>query len=226
MLLYKFGKLIAANFIRRINKFLIEVDLDGEIVECHLHDPGRLKEILKEGRKLLIIKKDGKRKTRYDAIAAFLNEWIVIHSGYHSLFAEKILRNKLVKELKNYKIERKEYKFANSRIDFLLKNDKKCLLEVKGCTFEKDGIAFFPDAPTDRGRKHVLKLIEAMDDYNVAILFLIMREANLFSPNWQIDKKFSNALKIAYEMGVKIIACRIKFNGRDVYYGGRIPIKI
>ena len=75
----------------------------------------------------------------------------------------------------------------------MLKNDKTCLLEVKGCTLVKNGIALFPDAP---------------------ILFLVMRPASSFSPNWEIDEKFATSLKTAHKKGVKIIACRIKFDGK------------
>ncbi len=225
MIIYSFDELTEATFIRRLNKFLVEVDLKGKI-KCHLHDPGRLQQLLKRGRKVLLCKKEGrKRKTKYDVIAIKLKEWVFIHSGYHSIFAEKILENGLLKNF-NYKIEKKEYKYGKSRIDFLLKNSKKCLLEVKGSTYEKNGIAMFPDAPTERGRRHVVELINAINNYKVAILFLVMREARYFSPNWEIDEKFSQTLKMAHERGVKIMACRIKFDGKNVYFGKEIPVRL
>lgn len=228
MLIYKFNEnLIHATFLERLNKFLIKAKIDDEITYCHLHDPGRLEEILKRGRKILLIEKEGKRKTRYDVIAVWLNEWVAIHSGYHSMLAQKLLENKLIEKLEEYEIEKREYVYKKSRIDFLLKNKKKCLLEVKGCTLVKDGIALFPDAPTGRGRRHVEELRKAIHEgYNVAILFLIMRKANYFSPNWDMDEKFSIALKKAYEEGANIFACRIKFDGKAFQYKGTIPLEI
>ncbi len=226
MLIYKFDEeLVPATFLRRLNKFLIEVELDGRITLCHLHDPGRLEEILKKGRKLLLIEKEGNRKTKYDAIAAFMEDWVLIHSGYHSLLAENLLKNNLIKDLAGYKIEKREFKYGGSRIDFLLDGNKKCLLEVKGCTLAKGDIAMFPDAPTARGRRHIMELIDAIGKgYEAAILFLIMRNASAFSPNWYIDRDFSSTLKKAYEKGVKIIACRIRFKEKEVYYAGEIPV--
>jgi sugar fermentation stimulation protein A len=226
LLIYKFDEdLIPAIFLRRLNKFLIEVDLEGRITLCHLHDPGRLEEILKKGRKLLLIQKEGNRKTKYDAIAAFMEEWVLIHSGYHSLLAENLLKKNLIKDLSGYKIEKREFRYGSSRIDFLLSDNKKCLLEVKGCTLAKDRIAMFPDAPTIRGQRHIMELMDAIErGYDAIILFLIMRNAFAFSPNWEMDREFSLALKKAYEKGVKIIACRIKFEEKGVCYAGEIPV--
>ncbi len=228
MLIYKFNeKFIQAEFVRRLNKFLIEVRIGNEITKAHLHDPGRLKEILTEGRKLILIEKKGKRKTNYDAILALMENWILIHSGYHSMLAEKILRKKLIKELAKYEIEKREFKYGESRIDFLLANKNKCLLEVKGCTLLKNNTALFPDAPTERGRRHILELIKAKSKgYDVAILFLIMRDAEKFMPNWQIDEKFSMALKEAYEKGVKIIACKIKYGNKALHYDGELKVAV
>jgi len=72
-----------------LNKFLVEVNINGRIDYAHLHDPGRLKEILIEGRNLLLVEREGKRKTKYDVISAYVNEWIFIHSGYHSFLQKK-----------------------------------------------------------------------------------------------------------------------------------------
>jgi len=226
LLIYKFDEeLIRATFLERLNKFLIEAEVNNEVVYCHLHDPGRLKDVLKRGREILLLKKEGKRKTKYDVIASWLNEWVAIHSGYHSLLASKLIEKKII--MKKYKIEKKEFKYGRSRIDFLLKNRKKCLMEVKGCTLVEGSVALFPDAPTERGRKHVGELRKAIHEgYDVAILFLIMREARHFSPNWHIDKKFSTVLKEAYEEGTEIIACRIKFDGKAFHYERKIPVVI
>lgn len=201
--------------------------MDGRVDYAHLHDPGRLREILKKGRNLLLAERNGKRKTKYDVISAYMKEWIFIHSGYHSIFAEKILSEKLIEELEGYKIKKREHRYGRSRIDFLLVNEKNCLLEVKGCTLVKEGIAIFPDAPTSRGYRHIIELIEAQKKgYDVAILFLVMRDAKHFSPNYEMDEKFSEALRKFHSKNAKIVACRLKFDGKNVYYVGRIPVII
>ncbi len=211
--------------MRRVNKFLVEVSIEGKLTECHLHDPGRLEKLLKSKRKLLLMKKSGRRKTKYDVIAIFKNEWVLIHSGYHSMLAENIIKNKLIEELQGYNIVKREYKYGESRIDFLLENEKKCLVEVKGCTLVIRNIALFPDAPTKRGARHVMELMKARDEgYEAAIIFLVMLSASAFSPNKAMDENFSRAIREAYEKGVKIIACRIKFDGKRIYYDGRLPV--
>jgi len=227
LLIHKFTTpLIPARFLLRLNRFLIEADLDGERIKCHLHDPGRLPDILSGERKILLMEKDGKRKTRYDVIAVYVGgEWVFTHSGYHSLFAIRIMEKRCIKDLKEYRILKKEFRYGKSRMDFLLSNDSRALLEVKGCTLTKGDTALFPDAPTERGRKHVMELMDALEEgYKAFLLFLIMRRAKRFSPNKEVDKKFAIALKKSSEKGVKIIASIIKFDGKNVYYKGTIPV--
>ncbi|HTX61269.1 MAG TPA: DNA/RNA nuclease SfsA, partial [Methanobacterium sp.] len=117
-------------------------------------------------------------------------------------------------ELEGYSIEKREYTYGNSRLDFLLSNsnNKKLLLEVKGCTLVENGLAKFPDAPTIRGKRHVEELVKARKEgLESAVLFLILRDDVLkFSPNWEMDPEFSKAIKIAQKKGVKIIAYSFK----------------
>jgi len=228
LLIYSFTQpLYSSIFLRRVNRFLIEADLDGEITECHLHDPGRLPDIFSRRRKILIVEKEGDRKTKYDVVAAKVGkEWVFIHSGYHSIFAGKIIEMGLMEKLQGYKIARREYRYGRSRMDFLLAGEKKALLEVKGCTLAKGGVALFPDAPTERGRRHMVELANSVEDgYAAFVLFLVMRNAERFSPNYKVDMKFSLALRRAAKKGVGVLAARIKFDGKNVYYGGEIPVK-
>ena len=97
MLIYKFNQnLLPATFLSRINKFLVEVELNQTHVLCHLHDPGRLPGLLVKGQKLLLLEKEGHRKTKYDVIASWADEWVFIRLGYHSLFAEKLFEKQKV----------------------------------------------------------------------------------------------------------------------------------
>ncbi len=210
--------LIHGKFVDRPNRFTVGFEMEKGLIEiAHLRDPGRLKELLIPGAKLLLRKAptNPKRKTKYDVIAVFNQDiWVLINSGFHSDIAADLIESGLITELSNYSIQRREYTYGKSRIDFLLtKHEKvKMLLEVKGCTLVEEGLAKFPDAPTLRGKKHLEELTRSMkDEFKAAALFLIIREdAMEFTPNTDMDPDFSDALKIAREKGVIIIAYSFK----------------
>jgi len=208
--------LIIGKFIERPNRFLILFESNNKKFEAHLKDPGRLKELLIPNVKLLLkaASNTTHRKTKFDVLGVLhQNRWVIINSGIHSDIAANIIESDIFKELRGYTVEKREYTYGKSRIDFLLSSGKdKMLLEVKGCTLVEDGLALFPDAPTQRGRKHVEELTHAREkSFNCAVLFLIMREdAEKFSPNYKMDPEFSHALKIADEKGVQILAYSFK----------------
>ena len=182
------------------------------------------------------------RKTKYDVIAVRSEGiWVLINSGFHSDLAAELIESGSVPELSDYTVEKREYTFGKSRIDFLLtKRDKilnkldkkgkkwpekeikgnsleksyKMLVEVKGCTLVERGHARFPDAPTIRGKRHLEELIKAKNEgMNSAVLFLIPREdANVFSPNWEMDSDFSETLQQAEHENVRIIAYSFTLN--------------
>jgi sugar fermentation stimulation protein A len=207
----KIKSLFRAKYIERPNRFTVVFERNGVEEKAHLRDPGRLKELLIPGVSLLIRRALNPefRKTKYDVIATKSDgQWVLINSGFHSDLADELFQLGLIVELQNYKVEKREYTFGKSRIDFLLANDDdKMLMEVKGCTLVEDGHARFPDAPTKRGRRHLEELIKAKKTgLKSSVLFLITREdAELFSPNWMMDPDFSQSLKKAAEQGVNIL---------------------
>ncbi len=215
--------LIHGKFVERPNRFTVIFKIEnGSTQIAHLRDPGRLKELLIPGIQLLIRKAppNPKRKTKYDVIAVFnQNIWVLINSGFHSDIADELIKSDLIKEISDYSIQRREYTYGKSRIDFILENYNKIkmLLEVKGCTLVENGLAKFPDAPTLRGKKHLGELSHSLDDgYEATVLFLIIREDVLeFSPNKTMDPDFSEALMKANEKGVLIIAYSFKNIFRD-----------
>jgi sugar fermentation stimulation protein A len=210
--------LIHGKFIDRPNRFVVVFETEPGLTEtAHLRDPGRLKELLIPGAKLLLrkAKPNPKRKTKYDVIAVFNQDiWVLINSGFHSDIAADLIESGLIKELSNYSILRREYTYSKSRIDFLLTNQEKfkMLLEVKGCTLVEKGLAKFPDAPTLRGKKHLEELSHSIrDGFKAAALFLIIRDdAMELTPNTAMDPDFSAALGSAMENGVFIIAYSFK----------------
>ena len=210
--------LIHGKFVERPNRFIVVFEIgNGSTDIAHLRDPGRLKELLIPGVKLLLRKAlpNPKRKTKYDVIAVFnQNIWVLINSGFHSDIAHELIESGLIMEISDYSIQKREYTYGKSRIDFILtKNNKiKMLLEVKGCTLVEDGLAKFPDAPTLRGTKHLGELSHSLDDgFNAMALFLILREDVFeFSPNKTMDPDFSEALIKSHEKGVLITAYSFK----------------
>lgn len=207
--------LIKGSFIDRPNRFTVLFKPEnGNEDLAHLRDPGRLKELLEPNAKLLLRKAivNPKRKTKYDVIGIYKdNLWILLNSGFHSDIADELIKSRIVDEISDYILEKREYTFGKSRIDFLLKNrenpNDKMLLEVKGCTLVEDKIARFPDAPTIRGKKHLDELIQAQkENYKSTVLFLVLKEdAEIFTPNTETDPNFSETLYSAYEKGVNVI---------------------
>lgn len=211
--------IIKGSFIDRPNRFTVEFKHDQKIEIAHLRDPGRLKELLTPDAQLLLrpaLNTDN-RKTKFDVIGVLKDDlYILINSGFHSDIAENLIISGLIEEFKEYSVEKREYTYGNSRIDFLLtgKNENKMLVEVKGCTLVEEGLAKFPDAPTLRGKKHVEELIKGKKEgLETAIIFLIFCEdAKYFTPNFNMDPDFSKVLKDAQKAGVNIIAYSFKNN--------------
>lgn len=212
----KIKNLTLSTFLGRPNRFTVLVDRGGYKFRAHLRDPGRLEDLLRPGSKLLLryMPVRGDRKTRFDVIAVFKNgEWVLINSGLHNDIAKEIIESQFIKELEGYKIIKREYRFGESRLDFLLGRDsEKMLLEVKGCTLLKGDRALFPDAPTSRGKRHLEELMKATElGFKSSILFLIFRKkARIFSPNDTIDPKFAETLKEAVKKGVIILPVTLR----------------
>lgn len=171
-------KPILAKFISRPNRFTAIIEIKGERFKAHIHDPGRLKELLIPNTEVLVREHDKKafHKTHFYLFAVkYGDTWVLVDSALHNAIVEEALNLNLIKELQNYRIIGREVKYRNSRIDFLLESpsQRKALMEVKGCTLVVNGLALFPDAPTERGRRHVQTLIKAHEHgYEAIMLFL------------------------------------------------------
>jgi sugar fermentation stimulation protein A len=224
------SNLIKGVFVERPNRFTVifqhqklekdKIKSSSNLIQedaAHLKDPGRLKELLYPGVELLLRKvpDNPNRKTKFDVIAVFKdNMWVIINSGLHSDLAADLIESGLVDEFKDYYIEKREYTFGKSRLDFLLSpaneekaHHKQMLVEVKGCTLVESNLARFPDAPTTRGKKHLEELMKGKKHgFDAAVLFLIMKEdAEVFSPNYVTDPDFSEALERAEKEKAHII---------------------
>jgi len=222
-----------ALFKERPNRFLGIVDIFEPVVQrnvkIHIHDPGRLPDLLSEGVKVRLKKADNpNRKTGWDLLAVEKkDQWVFTNSAYHRKLMEKLLSNKKIAPIKSIKNIFPEIKVGESRLDFCLElqNNKKVYLETKGCTLALKGRALFPDAPTSRGRKHLLELIQLKQEgQRAALIMLIFRKDALsFGPHYEIDPEFGKILKQAIDKGVELYPIRIEYKEGRLFYKGTLP---
>ena len=212
--IFEIPNLMKGTFQTRPNRFVAEIKYKGKIETAHVHDPGRLKELLIKGAEVLFTHSQGKLKYYIKAVKCE-DEWVLIDSAQHSKIAMKIFS--FLPEFSKVKKIKKEVKLGKSRIDFMLDDVP---LEVKGVSLVKNGLALFPDAPTERGTRHVNEIIE----HDGIILFLIFRKAEKFAPNRETDLKFSEKLSEAREKNIPIIPIQISCDGKMLYYRGKIKL--
>lgn len=200
-----------AIFVNRPNRFQAYVILDEKEIMVHVPNTGRCKEILIPGSRVILrVGKTPNRKTPYDLIAVYKGDKLInIDSQIPNKVVEEALKNGKIEGLKKYDEIKRECKYGNSRFDFRLNNaEEEYYLEVKGVTLEENGHCRFPDAPTERGTKHLLELVELKKSGKGAgVIFLIqMSGMKSFSPNNETDIKFSEALRYAKSEGVDVFA--------------------
>lgn len=236
MTLLKIEDLVKGKFIARPNRYIAQVEIEGIVETVHVHDPGRLKELLYEDNEVLVkYVPSNTRKTSWDMIAAKKDaEFVLIHSGYHRYIADAILNNPKYNPFGEFKDLKAEVKYGKSRIDFKgdvfipEKDETEALwVEVKGCSLSENQIAMFPDAPTVRGTRHLEELIEIKDHGTRAgVLLLVLIDANLFVPKRDTDPKFYDTFYRAITHGVEIhpVKVLLSTNGELKFYG-RVPIK-
>ncbi len=207
VLLKEIDGLVEGKLVRRINRFVLEVFVGGRIARAHLRDSGRLTELMKVNNRVLMRPKR-REKTEFEVFVIY-NDLIpvIVNSSIHSELGTKVL------ELVGYRILKKEVRAGDSRIDLLVEKDtEKLFVEVKGCTLVKNGTALFPDAPTERGVKHVRRIAEL----GGTILFLVMREdAEKMMPNAETHPEFARTLEEAVRGGVKVMAALLKPSVHD-----------
>ena len=208
----QYGKVIWAKFVERPNRFVAKVEINGTLETVHVKNTGRCRELLLPGVDVVLSEADNpNRKTRYDLIA-------VEKAGLGLINIDSQAPNKVMAEwlaTQDFDYIKPEYTYGASRIDFYMeRQEQRYLLEVKGCTLERDGIGFFPDAPTERGVKHIHELIKAKKEgYWAGIAFVVqMPKVSEVRPNIETHPAFGEAMEQAMAAGVQSIflGCTIK----------------
>lgn len=209
----KYENVCKAEFIARPNRFIAEVLLNDQIVRCHVKNTGRCKELLMEKATVYLQQSsDPCRKTACSLIAVQKGERAVNIDSQapNKVFHEALLNRKIqLPGFEEITYIKPEKTYGESRFDFYIKSGQnKAFIEVKGATLEEEGVAKFPDAPTERGVKHLMELIKAKKEgYSAFIVFIVqMKDIRYFTPNDRTHKEFGDALRLAEKNGVTVLA--------------------
>lgn len=227
----KYKNVIKGEFVSRPNRFIARVKIGNEEHTVHVKNTGRCREILVSGAAVFLEKSENPdRKTAYDLIAVEKKT----ENGTILINIDSQIPNLCVADFlpgsglfpADVKIKR-EVTYKNSRFDIFTEHeDKKAFIEVKGVTLERNGRALFPDAPTERGVKHINELISAKKDGFEAYIFFViqMTGVKVFSPNKEMHPEFAEALKRAQQEGVKILAYTCNVAENDIKIDSPVDI--
>ena len=222
----RYEHMVPGVFLARPNRFIAHVQIHGQTEICHVKNTGRCRELLPAGAQVWCARSDNPtRKTRYDLITVKKGDRLInMDSQAPNIAAGQWLAAGGLGEISELKAEVKQ---GDSRFDFsFVKDGRKCFLEVKGVTLENDGVCAFPDAPTQRGAKHLRELTSlAQAGYGAFVLFVIqMADVKYLHPNDATDPEFGAALRHAAQAGVTVLAmdCAVTEDSMDL----RLPVLV
>ena len=230
----KYNHVLSGTFLQRPNRFIAHVLIDGKEEICHVKNTGRCRELLVPGGTVYCAVSDNpQRKTKYDLIAVEK----ITETGTLLVNMDSQAPNAAAKEwLKSgaslfgkLDVIKPECKFGTSRFDFYLEKEKrKIFLEVKGVTLEDNGVVLFPDAPTERGVKHVQELIHCHGEgYETYVLFVVQMERALyFTPNRKMHPQFADALCEAQNTGVHLLAFTCKVTPNEMTIDKKLKVSL
>ncbi len=219
----------SGRFISRPNRFIANIDIDGKIEICHVKNTGRCKELLMPGVRVVVQRSaNPDRKTKYDLIGVYKGDKLfnIDSQAPNKVVLEWLKEKQPFGEITFLKPEKT---FGKSRFDFYFEmGDKKAFAEVKGVTLEKDGVFLFPDAPTERGMRHLQELQQCViEGYDAYAIFVVQADsAEYFAPNAETHPEFALELKKAVKSGVQVLClcCDVAENSLEI--AGFVPVNI
>lgn len=227
-----FEQAVTARFLRRVNRFIADIELsDGQIVQAHLANTGRMQELLRPGVAALVRPaKNPARKTAWDLLAVdYAGSWVCLAAAWANDFMREWLSKGRIAGFYDWKQIEWEKKIGNSRFDFAvtLESGERWLLEVKSVNYVIDGHALFPDAPTTRGRRHVEELLALREQgWQVGIFFVTMGQPVIdVGFNAENDPEFARVMQRAIAEGAAVRAFSAEILPPDVYFRGERPIR-
>ncbi len=220
-----------AYFLSRPNRFtcLVRLPCRSDPVSAHLPDPGRLRELLRPGVRVWLEPKTGaQRKTRFQVWLVEKDRTLVsLNTRLPNLLVQEALVRGNLPEFSQYTDWKQEQSIGASRLDFFLENsDESCWLEVKSVTLVEDGLGLFPDAPTERGRRHLSELTKIRQAAVRAVAFFVVQrqDAHSVAANRRTDPKFADALQTAHRCGVELIAYNCVVTSTSAAIDRQIPV--
>lgn len=224
-------RLVHGHLVKRYKRFLADVELDsGEQVTAHCTNSGSMKTCLEEGAEVYLSPvNDPKRKTRFTWEMIKINDrWVGINTNHPNLLAYEAILNNEVPTLAGYDEVRREVRFQDSRFDVMAKNDQEtCFVEVKNVTMKDGEFALFPDAKTDRGKKHLETLIRVKEQGMRAVMFYVIQRMDVAKagPATRIDPNYSDTLQKAMNSGVEVIAMQAEVTPEGIRLIKKIPFE-
>lgn len=224
-----YKNIAAGKFISRPNRFIANVEIDGEVQVVHVKNTGRCRELLLPGSTVYCEKSDNpNRKTAYDLVAMEKGNLLInMDSQAPNAAFSEFIHDGSFKDGIEYIARERKYK--NSRFDFYFKRKgKEYFAEVKGVTLEDEGVVLFPDAPTERGVKHLTELEDAVKNgYGGCVVFVVqLKEAKYFTPNRKTHPEFADKLKEVQKAGVEIFAYTCNVTPNSISLLSQIPVVI
>jgi len=215
-----YKNIIKASFIKRLNRFIAEVLVDRKVELTHVKNTGRCKELFVEGVTVFLEVSDNpNRKTKYSLISLYKGDHLInIDSQVPNQVVFEALLAGEIQELQDVTYGKREVTYGKSRFDIYYETAKqKGFIEVKGATLEEEGLTKFPDAPTERGTKHLLELTQGLKEgYVNYVFFLIQMDyVDRFRAHWERDPKFSEALYSGIDKGLNVLVynSKVTFDG-------------
>lgn len=223
--------LVEGEFLERLNRFSALVKIKSKEIKVYLPNSGRMKELLLKGARVYLSPSHKpERTTSYDLLLVMTGKMLVsVDSRVPNRLLEEYFRKGILPGFEKHRLLRREVKYSRSRLDFLLENNSRlCYVEAKSVTLNKNGTAFFPDAPTERGRHHLQALIQLLGEgHQACIIFVAQRADSLyFSPNDETDPEFGRILRKAIALGVEARAYRCLVTPEKIEITGKIPVLI
>ena len=223
-----YPNMVPGIFLARPNRFIAHVEIDGQEEIVHVKNTGRCRELLPKGAEVWCQKSGNpNRKTKFDLITVRKGERLInMDSQAPNIAAGEWLKQGGLGEISDLKAE---YRHGDSRFDFsFLKDGRRCFLEVKGVTLETDGVCAFPDAPTERGAKHLRGLARAAQEgFGAYVLFVIqMADVKYLHPNDATDPNFGTALREAAAQGVEVIAMDCAVTEDTMEIRQNVPVRL
>lgn len=225
----RYEKIKKGIFIERPNRFIAYVEIEGKIEVCHVKNTGRCRELLIDRAQVLVQEcSHPGRKTKYDLIAVWKGELLINMDSQapNKIFGEWLNSGTYFSDLE---VIKPEQKYGKSRFDYYLEaGERKIFAEVKGVTLEEEGVALFPDAPTERGVKHLQELAACMDEgYEAMVVFIIqMKGIRYMQPNDKMHLEFGEALRHLSHKGAKVLAIDCVVTENEIIPDSLVEVKL